>query len=212
MLLTTGSMLAMVAVEARNGGIAFGVGFVLLILVHELGHGFAMRKHGVAAGWPIFIPFVGAMIAMKAAPADRNVEADIAFGGPYAGTMASLVVAALAMQFHARWLLSLAYIGFFLNLFNLTPLSPLDGGRIAQAFSKKAWIVGLVMIAGLLVATGTPQLLLILVMALPQVFRKDISLREPLAKPLRQSWAIRYFGLCGFISLAIYFTGQLLHR
>ncbi|MGC4069121.1 MAG: site-2 protease family protein [Polyangiaceae bacterium] len=211
-LLTSGSMLLMVLVEARRSGLLFGIGFVALILVHELGHGYAMKKHGVAAGWPIFIPFFGAMIAMKGAPRDRDIEAEIAFGGPYAGTMASLLVAAIGLYAESRLLLSLAYFGFFLNLFNLTPISPLDGGRIVQAFSKRAWVVGLIAIVGLLVFTGTPQLVLILVMALPQLFRKEERQRIDLDSRTRQSWAVRYFGLCAFAALAIFFTGKLLHH
>jgi Zn-dependent protease len=211
LLLTSGSMLLMVLVEARRSGLLFGLGFVALILIHELGHGYAMRKYGVASGWPIFIPFFGAMIAMKGAPRDRDVEAEIAFGGPYAGTMASLLVAAAGLYLESHLLLSLAYFGFFLNLFNLTPISPLDGGRIVQAFSKRAWIVGLILIVGLLFFTGTPQLLLILILALPQLFRKDAGERVDLDARTRQSWAVRYFGLCAFASLAIYFTGKLLH-
>jgi len=212
LLLTTGSMIAMVALEAVRGGWAFGVGFVLLILIHELGHGYAMKRHGVAAGWPIFIPFFGAMIAMKEAPKDRHIEAEIAYGGPYAGTLASLIVAALALYFHSRLMLVLAYTGFFLNLFNLTPLSPLDGGRVAQAFSKRAWIIGLLLMGGLLIFTGTPQLLLIVVMALPRVFGRDADQREALSEGQRRLWVTRYFGLCGFLALAMYFSGQILHR
>jgi len=213
MLLTAGSMFAMIALEATRSGLPFAAGFVVLILIHELGHGYAMRKHGVSAGWPIFIPFFGAMIAMKQRHVDRNTEAEIAFGGPYVGTLASLGAAALGMYLQSRLLMSLAYTGFFLNLFNLTPLSPLDGGRVAQAFSKKAWIVGLVVMAALLLATGTPQLLLVIVLALPRVFRKGGEPdREELSEHVRQSWAIRYFGLCGFLALGIYFSGVLLHR
>jgi Zn-dependent protease len=210
LLITTGSMFAMVALEATRGGIKFALGFVILILIHELGHGYAMKQHGIAAGWPIFIPFFGAMISMKQTPTDRNVEAAIAFGGPYAGTGASLAVAALGMYEHSRWLYSLAYTGFFLNLFNMTPLSPLDGGRIAQAFSKTAWVIGLVVLGGMLLYTGTPQLILIMLLALPQIFRKGADDREPLASALRRQWAFKYFALCVFLSAGIYFAGDLM--
>lgn len=212
LLLTSGSMVMMVLAEAARSGFGFGVGFVLLILCHELGHGYAMRKHGVSAGWPIFIPFFGAMIAMKQTPVDRDTEADIAFGGPYVGTMASLAVAALGLYLESRLLLSLAYTGAFLNLFNLTPLSPLDGGRIVQAFSRKAWVLGLVVVGGMLLTTGTPLLILILLMALPRIFRKEDETRALLPNVARQTWAVRYFGLCAFLALFIYFAGRMLHR
>lgn len=98
-LLTSLSMLAMVWFEAQRSGIWFGVGFVLMILVHELGHGYAMQQQGISSGWPIFIPFFGAMIAMKNAPRDRDAEAIIAYGGPLAGTVAALVAAAFGILF-----------------------------------------------------------------------------------------------------------------
>src|SRR4051794_40128362 len=86
LLLTSGTMFASMLVYARRGGWAFAVGFVLLLLIHELGHGYAMRRASIAAGWPIFVPFFGAMISMKGRPEHPRVEADIAYAGPVAGT------------------------------------------------------------------------------------------------------------------------------
>jgi Zn-dependent protease len=213
LLLTTGSMIAMIAFESVRSGIWFAVGFVLLILVHELGHGFAMKRAGVQAGWPIFIPFFGAMIAMKGLPQDRDKEAEIAYGGPLAGTGAALAVAGLALATDSRLLLALANVGFFLNLFNLTPISPLDGGRVAQAFSKRAWIIGAVLLAGLFFVTQSLPLLLIALLALPQILRGASADERPeLAPAAQRTWALRYFGLAAFLGLAIYFTAGMLHR
>jgi Zn-dependent protease len=210
-LLTSFSMLAMIAFEAERSGIWFGVGFVLLILVHELGHGYAMKRCGVDAGWPIFIPFFGAMIAMKGLPQDRADEAEIAYGGPLAGTAAALGVAALGLAMHSRLLISLAYTGFFLNLFNLTPISPLDGGRVAQAFSRRAWIAGALLLALFFFATRSPQLLLIAVLALPRLFGKQSTdERAPLEPVAQRAWAFRYFGLAAFLGAASYFSSALL--
>jgi Zn-dependent protease len=213
-LLTSLSMLAMVWFEAQRSGIWFGVGFVLMILVHELGHGFAMKQRRVTAGWPIFIPFVGAMISMKGGPQDRDTEAHIAYGGPLAGTAVSLVAAALGLAVDSRLFLALAYTGFFLNLFNLTPLSPLDGGRVAQAFSRRAWWIGLVLLGGIFLWTHSPQLLLIALLALPRLFgRGQIDAeREALEPALQRTWAIRYFGLAAFLGAALYVSGSLLGR
>ena len=86
LLLTGGSMAASVALYAMRGGWAFALGLVLMIFIHEMGHGVAMKRAGVEAGWPVFIPFFGAMIAMKGRPNHPRVEADIAYGGPVAGT------------------------------------------------------------------------------------------------------------------------------
>jgi Zn-dependent protease len=215
-LLTSLSMLAMVWFEALRSGIWFGVGFVLMILVHELGHGYAMKKRGVAAGWPIFIPFFGAMISMKSSPRDRDEEADIAYGGPLWGTVISLVAAGLGLMFESRLFLALAYTGFFLNLFNLTPISPLDGGRVAQAFSRRAWIIGVVLLGVTFLVTHSPQLLLIAVLALPRLFsgahQEQEAGREALAPELQRTWAVRYFGLATFLGVGMYFSGSLLGR
>ncbi len=213
-LLTSLSMLAMVWFEAQRSGVWFGVGFVLMILVHELGHGYAMKQQGVSAGWPIFIPFLGAMIAMKGAPRDRDAEAVIAYGGPLAGTAVSVLAACVGLAFDSRLFVALAYTGFFLNLFNLTPLSPLDGGRITQAFSRRAWIVGLVLLGAIFLWTHSPQLLLIGVLALPRLFgRENPDQQRPELEPsLQRTWATRYFGLAAFLGTAMYFSGSLLGR
>jgi Zn-dependent protease len=212
-LLTSLSMLAMVWFEAQRSGLWFGVGFVLMILVHELGHGYAMKKQGVSAGWPIFIPFIGAMIAMKGPLRDRDAEAHVAFGGPLAGTAIALAAAALGLLAGSRLFMALAYTGFFLNLFNLTPLSPLDGGRVAQAFSRRAWVFGLVLLVGLFLVTHSPQLLLIAALALPRLFGKQRSgeqEREVLSPGLQRTWAVRYFGLTAFLGIALYLSGSVL--
>jgi Zn-dependent protease len=213
-LITSLSMLTMVWFEAQRTGAWFAVGFVLMILVHELGHGYAMKRRGVEAGWPIFIPFFGAMISMKSTPRDRDTEADIAYGGPFAGTMVALLSAALGLALGSRPFLALAYTGFFLNLFNLTPISPLDGGRVAQAFSRRAWIIGAVLLAGIFLWTHSPQLLLIAVLALPRLFSRanPEAERDALAPALQRAWAVRYFGLAAFLGSALYFSGLLLGR
>jgi Zn-dependent protease len=212
-LLTSLSMLAMVAFEAQRSGVWFGVGFVLMILVHELGHGYAMKKQGIVAGWPIFIPFFGAMIAMKSAPRDRDAEAIIAYGGPLAGTAVSVLAAFLGLALESRLLLALAYTGFFLNLFNLTPISPLDGGRVAQAFSSRAWVIGIILLGAIFIWTHSPQLLLIALLALPRLFGRGARDERPaLDPPLQRTWAARYFGLACFLGTALYVSGSLLGR
>jgi Zn-dependent protease len=211
-LLTSLSMLAMVWFEALRSGIWFGVGFVLMILVHELGHGYAIKRAGLTAGWPVFIPFFGAMISMKGMPRDRAQEAAIAYGGPLAGTAAALVAAALGLLTDSRLFFALAYTGFFLNLFNLTPISPLDGGRVAQAFSRRAWIFGAILLGVMFLTTQAPQLLLIALLALPHVFRKgEADDRDALPAAEQRAWAFRYFGLAAFIGTAMYFSGALMH-
>jgi Zn-dependent protease len=212
-LLTGFSMLAMVWFEALRSGIWFGVGFVLLILIHELGHGYAIKRAGLTAGWPVFIPFFGAMISMKGMPRDRSQEAAIAYGGPLAGTAAALGVAVLGMLTDSRLLFALAYTGFFLNLFNLTPISPLDGGRVAQAFSRRAWIFGAIVLGVMFLATRAPQLLLIGLLALPQLLNRAVpDDRDALPAAEQRAWAFRYFGLASFLGAAMYVMGSFLGR
>jgi Zn-dependent protease len=210
-LLTGGSMAASVALYAVNGGWSFALVFVLMIFVHELGHGFAMKRAGVDAGWPVFIPFFGAMIAMKGRPQHPRIEAVIAYAGPIAGTGAALFCAALGLWLHSRFFLSLAYTGFFLNLFNLTPLGFLDGGRVARVISKKASLIGAVIMGGLCLLSPTPQLLLIAGMSMMDAFRRNNDDLELVTAEDRRTWALRYFGLCGFLGLAMMLTHQLLN-
>jgi Zn-dependent protease len=216
LLLTFVSMFATIWVYAQSGGWAFGVGFVLLILIHELGHAVAIRRAGLAAGYPVFIPFFGAMIALKDQPRNALVEAEIALAGPVAGTVAATTCAALFFASHDKLFLALAYSGFFLNLFNLTPLPPLDGGRVASMFSRKVWIVGLAVLGAMFFFTATPQLLLIGLMAVGHLFggrRRPASydVNDEITPAVRQRMAVRYFGLCAFLAVGAYFAHDLLN-
>lgn len=215
--ITAVSMLAMVWVEAQRSGWLFGVGFVFLILIHELGHGWAIQRAGLNAGWPVFVPFFGAMIALKGRPQSRDVEAKIAYAGPLAGTAISLIFAVLGLILQSRLCLSLGYTGFFLNLFNMIPMPPLDGGRIATVFSPRAWMLGAVMIGGLFFLTGAPQLLLIGLLALSHWKRGGKAaapaVGSEIAPPTpeeRTTWTARYFGLCFFLGMAVFFTQRVL--
>jgi Zn-dependent protease len=208
-LLTGGTLVASVLAYAMRGGFPFAVGFVLLILVHELGHGAAMKRAGVPSGWPVFIPFFGAMIAMKGRPEHPRVEADIAYAGPLAGTAAALGCASVGLAVHSPFFLSLAYTGFFLNLFNLAPFGFLDGGRIARVLSRKAWIIGAIAMGALCLASPSPQLILIAVMGASHIFQRDNSDLDQVTAEDKVTWAWRYFGLAGFLALALVFTHQL---
>ena len=179
-----------------------------------MGHAVAIRRAGLEAGWPVFIPFVGAMIALKGRPASRAVEARIAYAGPLAGTAASLLAAAFFLLTGSRLWLSLAYTGFFLNLFNLIPISPLDGGRVAQVFSRRASIIGGALLAAMFFVTMAPQLLLIGGMALMHNWRRGASTEmalEPATEEDRSVWSLKYFGLCFFLGACIYLSNRLLH-
>ena len=134
-LKTGGTMILSVWLYAMNWGWPFAAGFVLLIFVHECGHLVVARQFGLKVGAPVFIPFMGAFIALKDAPRNAWVEACVGIGGPLLGSLGAALCAA-AYQFTGQPIFrALAYTGFFLNLFNLAPIGFLDGGRIATALS-----------------------------------------------------------------------------
>ena len=216
LFLSAGSMLGMIWVYALASGWRFAAGFVLLIFVHEMGHAFAIREAGLPAGYPVFIPFFGAVIALKGQPRSSLVEARIALAGPVAGAAAAVVCAGGYLWTHERWWLALASAGFILNLFNLTPLPPLDGGRVARIFSRKAWILGLVVIAAMLLASPSPPLVLIAVLGAMQVFRGGAPAEGPdeaKVTPADRRWmAAKYFGLCGGLAVGAWCCSALLVR
>ena len=124
-------------------GWKFAFVFTLLILVHECGHAIFMRAFGVPASLPYFIPGFGALITIKERPASVLAEAYIALGGPLVGSLAALACFAYGELTGEQFWIAAAYTGFFLNLFNLFPVMPLDGGRIAGAISPRIWLFGL---------------------------------------------------------------------
>lgn len=209
--LTAGTMGLSIFLYAMRSGFEFAVGFVLLIFIHELGHGVVMKQAGIRSGWPVFIPFFGAFISMKDAPQHPTIEARVAYAGPLAGTAAALACAAIGLALKSPFFLALANIGFFMNLFNLVPLGFLDGARIARVFSRAAWIVGAILLGGMFFISPSPQLLLIGILGLSAVFRRDNADLAEVTPADRRIWAVRYFGLAFFLGAAIFFTQRLLH-
>jgi Zn-dependent protease len=131
---TSASMLISLAAYAWFWGWRFAAGFILLLLVHELGHYLEARRQGLHPALPVFIPFLGAYVAIKDAPFDPWRNGLVSIAGPIAGGLASLATLAAGEQLDSRLLLALAYSGFFLNLFNLIPIGFLDGGFILRSF------------------------------------------------------------------------------
>src|SRR5207245_2511233 len=134
-LKTGGTMVLTIGVYAWFWGVWFAVGFVLLIFVHECGHLLAARRLGLKVGAPVFIPFMGAIIALKEAPRNAWIEAQVGIGGPMLGTLGAGLCELVHLATGNPLFRALAYTGFFLNLFNLAPVGFLDGGRIVTALS-----------------------------------------------------------------------------
>lgn len=138
------SMMVSVGAYALIAPLQLAIGFVLLILIHELGHVFAARQKGLPTSAPVFIPLIGAIVNMKRHPRDAETEAYIAMGGPVLGSIGALIALLIGWQWDIPLFMALAYIGVLLNLLNLLPIQPLDGGKIAIAVSRWLWLLGLV--------------------------------------------------------------------
>lgn len=138
------SMLVTIWAYAILFPFGFAVGLVVMILIHELGHVIAAKQKGLPVSAPLFIPFMGALITMKKHPRDAVTEAYIAIGGPVLGTVGALGAFVLGVMWQNELLIIIANAGFFINLLNLLPIHPLDGGRISTAVSRWLWVVGLI--------------------------------------------------------------------
>jgi Zn-dependent protease len=150
----------------------FGLGFAVLLLIHELGHVIWLRREGVRASLPVFIPFMGAFVAMKEMPKNAYVEAKVGLAGPVLGTAGALATLVWAEEVNSDLLRALAYLGFLLNLFNLIPVVPLDGGRAVSALHPAFWFAGLFAMAILFFKYHSPILLLVLAFACYELYRR----------------------------------------
>jgi Zn-dependent protease len=208
-LKTGGSMILTIGVYTMVYGVWFAVGFVLLIFVHECGHLVAARRLGLNVGAPVFIPFMGAFIALKDAPKNAWIEAQVGIGGPLFGAAGAVVCHGIYLVTGAPTFLALAYSGYFLNLFNLAPVGFLDGGRIVTALSPWLWLVGTAVMIGLLITHFNPILLLVLIMSLPRLFslfrkRTEEEKRFYEVTPGQRGFmAVLYFGLAGALALGM---------
>lgn len=210
LLSSGGTMLLSMIAYSWIYGWRYAVGFVLLILVHEMGHYLAARQRGIDTGLPMFIPFVGAWVALKDRPQDAETEAYIGFGGPLLGSAAAMACYFAARQTGSDVLLALAYSGCMLNLFNLIPVRSLDGGSITAAISPKMWLIGVPLLAGLFFVQPSPMLLLIGILALPHF--KNVFSGNPdgdqgyysVPGETRINYAVMYLGLAAFLAMMSY--------
>ena len=218
-LKSAGFMLLSVGAYALLFGWRYAIGFVLLLLMHEMGHYLAARRLGMRVGLPMFIPFVGAWIELKDQPLSVDQEAHIAFAGPFVGTLAAAAVLAVSLWEHSALLLALAYAGFFLNLFNLIPVSPFDGGRIVAILSPKVWFVGVPVLAGAFMLSPSPMFLMILLLLAPTIYaalraawRGEVPAHNPryydVPLDARVRYASYYVLLLGFLCVMTFRTHQ----
>ena len=160
LLVTFGTAMASVVLYSLVFGWWFAVGFVALLFVHEMGHVIQLRREGIRATAPVFVPFLGAVVGMKQMPGDALAEARVGLAGPILGTAGSAVCLVLAEATGSSALRALAYVGFLLNLINLVPLTPFDGGRAMAAMAPVMWFIGLGVMVFLLLVTHIAFLLI----------------------------------------------------
>jgi Zn-dependent protease len=137
-----------------------------------MGHVIQLRREGIPASAPLFIPFLGAVVGAKSLGDDAAAEARVGLAGPVLGTIGAGAVALAGWWLGSDLLLALAFTGFFLNLFNLLPVTPLDGGRAFAAMAPWMWFVGLGLIVGLCFWRPNPIILLIALFAVLDVWRR----------------------------------------
>jgi Zn-dependent protease len=207
------TMLLSVWAYALYWGLPFAVGFVLLIFVHEAGHALVMRRLGLPAGAPVFIPFVGAVIAMKGQPKDAYVEALVGIGGPALGSLGALVCLVVGWATGSLFWFSLASTGFLINLFNLIPISPLDGGRVVGVISRWLWLAGYAVGIVVFLATESPMLFLILLLglfSLPRTLRGPREGYFDVPPARRVAVGAAYFGLMAALAVGMWMADRRL--
>jgi Zn-dependent protease len=207
---TSGTMLVSVAAYAWIWGWRFAVGFVLLLLVHEMGHVLELRRQGVPASAPLFIPFLGAVVGMKQMPKDAWREAQVALAGPILGSLGAAGVWLAGEALDSELLVALAFTGFFLNLFNLLPVVPLDGGRAMAAVHPAMWALGLAGLVALAFWHPNPILLLVLVFGGLELWNRWRNRHSPEARAYyrvkpwqRLATGGTYLGLAGLLAVAM---------
>jgi len=210
----TATMLLSLFVYAFAFGWKFAVGFMLLLAVHELGHFVAARVVGLRSSTPVFVPFLGAVISLRQPPANAKMEANIAVGGPALGTLSALVCLVFHLWTDSALMLVLAYTACILNLFNLIPCSPLDGGKIVAAISPRVWWLGSLATGALFLYTRNIFVLAIFVFSLARLWQGDAA--EPEGRYYRLGFgqrvkvALWYFGLLAVLGINTVYLAEML--
>ncbi len=198
-------------------GWPFAIGLVILLFIHEMGHALVMKLKGIPVGGLIFVPMLGAAVFMKQMPRNAKDEAEVGIAGPIAGAMASAVCLFLALQnptVPTIWA-PLAYFGFFMNLFNLIPIVPFDGGRVLAAIDRRIWVLGFLGLLAFEVwswfnGNFSPWLLFFIIMAGSQFFSRHKVADTPQGKAYytvpvseRIILSLVYFGLATVLVLGM---------
>jgi Zn-dependent protease len=220
LLTTAGTMAVSVAAYSVLWGWTFALGFVVLLLVHEMGHVIQLRREGIKASTPMFIPFLGAVITSRSLGDNAAAEARVGLAGPILGGIGSALCVVIWQLTGNTYWEALAFVGFLLNLFNLLPVSPLDGGRAMAAMAPAMWFVGLAMMVAYLFLTGfhNPILLLFIFIGGMDSWRRWKARRDGgeeqqayyrVSPRTRLMVAVVYLGLIGLFAVGM--TSTNLH-
>jgi Zn-dependent protease len=193
--------------------IYMAVGFIVLLFVHEMGHYVAAKHKGLKVSPPVFMGPMGAFINMEEQPANARVEAYMAFAGPLAGTIGTIIATIIARQLGSPELLQVAQWSFWLNLFNLIPLAPLDGGRISMAIDRRMWVLGVPLLAYVVFTMPLGGFGLIVIFLIATSAWRDIQMRKAMAEQFpsyfdvgfgtRVGYAAAYMALAAFLFWAV---------
>ena len=179
---TSATMLVSIGAYSLIWGWKFALGFVLLLLVHEMGHVIQLRREGLEASAPMFIPFMGAVVWAKSLGDNAAAEARVGLAGPVLGTLGTAALIPVADATGNDLFRALAFTGFFLNLFNLLPVVPLDGGRAMAALSPWMWFVGFAGLVALMLVFPNPIILLIVLFGAMETWRRWKERNSPGAR------------------------------
>lgn len=211
-LLSGGSMIISLVTYSFIYGWMYSLGFVGLLFIHEYGHFHAAKIRGLDVGLPTFIPFVGAWIQLKEQPIDAETEAFIGISGPMLGSLGAFIIYLLSYAEDSKLLVAISYSGFILNLFNLIPLSPLDGGRIVTVISPKIWYLGIPILLTIFYFNPSPMLLIIAILAIPRIweaFQNRDNIKSDYFSSNQQvkiQYGFYYISLIVFLSILSYET------
>jgi Zn-dependent protease len=212
---SAGTMLVSLAAYSFVFGWPFAAGFVALLFVHEMGHVIALRREGIKATAPMFIPFLGAVISARSLGDDAAAEARVGLAGPILGSLGAAACAVVWQLTGSDLWRALAFTGFFLNLFNLLPVLPLDGGRAMAAMAPWMWFVGFAAMIPLAILFPNPIILLILVFAGYETYKRWKLRRSGspaqqtyyrVSKRVRALTAVTYVGLIALLILGMHAT------
>ena|SRR5438105_2363175 len=204
------TLLVTVLAYAAKFRLGLVIGFVLITLIHEIGHAVVIRAKGLHAGFMVFIPFIGGAVTLKDQPRSAYDDAQIGLAGPIAGTFASLVSLQIFKWTGNPLYLLIALTGFILNLINLLPIGMLDGGRISAAVTKWMWVIGGAILTYKAIKQPNALLILILILAMFQVYASIVREKEgkfyDLTGAQRAGIGVAYFSLVIFLGHQTFVT------